>query len=209
MSSFSKDERKRIREGLIEAGREQFSRFGHERTRISDLTEAVDIADSTFYQFFDSKGELHLEVLRREQRLVAEEFEQAISDASDAKTQVAIGFEYFFDELESNPLYYELIVGDDIQPLHGRTNKETLETFYQEQFEVIEPHILRWTELDSFRIDDPRVMIGIFRMLAFTLLCKEKYEGISPEEFDEIKTKLVEALINGLFINRSSIELSS
>jgi hypothetical protein len=39
-------------------------------------------------------------------------------------------------------------------------------------------------------------------MLAFTLLCKEKYEAISPEEFDEIKTKLVEALINGLFISR-------
>ncbi|MFO8116319.1 MAG: TetR/AcrR family transcriptional regulator, partial [Halorubrum sp.] len=43
MSGFSDAERERIRGELVAAGRELFERFGFERTRIKDVTEAVGI----------------------------------------------------------------------------------------------------------------------------------------------------------------------
>jgi len=96
MKGFDDSERDRIREGLIDAGREQFSTFGIGRTRISDLTDEVGIATSTFYQFFDSKEVLYLEILQREQRRVTEGFEAAVAEEPNLQAEVAAGFEYFF-----------------------------------------------------------------------------------------------------------------
>jgi AcrR family transcriptional regulator len=199
MKGFSDSERDRIREELIETGREQFSRFGHNRTRISDLTDAVDIATSTFYQFFDSKEALYLAVLRREQQQVAEGFNDAIEDASDPKSEVAAGFEYFFEELQSNELYYKLIVRYDIRPLQQEASESELEAFHREQFEVIESHVRRWTELDSFRIDDPAEMVGLFQILAFSIAAKESFEGIDDVGYDTAQKTLIALIVNGLF----------
>jgi len=202
MSGFSDDERDRIREGLLEAGREQFSTFGIDRTRISDLTDEVGIATSTFYAFFDSKEALYLEVLGREQRRVAEGFEAAITDAPDLRAEVAAGFGHFFSELESNDLFYELIVMDDIQPLFSSASESELESFYREQLGVLEPHIHRWIEADEFRVDDPTELLGIFRLLAFTVLAKERFRDIDTDVsgIDAAHGTLVETIADGLFV---------
>jgi AcrR family transcriptional regulator len=200
MKGFSDAERDRIREGLIEAGREQFSAFGHDRTRISDLTDAVDIATSTFYQFFDSKEALYLEILGREQSRMADELEGILNDAPDLRSEVSAGLEYFFEELETNPLYYRLIVEDDIRPLHVEASEAGLEAYYEEQFRMFEPHAERWTDDDTFRIDDPEELVGLFRLLSFTVVAKETFEGVGPSRLDEAHGALVASLVDGLFV---------
>ena len=200
MKGFSDSERDRIREGLIEAGREQFSAFGHDRTRISDLTDAVDIATSTFYQFFDSKEALYLEILNGEQNRMAEELEAILSDAPDLRSEVLAGLEYFFEELETNPLYYRLIAEDDIRPLHTEASEAGLEAYYEAQFRMFEPHAERWTEDDAFRIDDPEELVSLFRLLSFTIVAKETFEGVGPSRLDDAHEALVASLVDGLLI---------
>lgn len=203
MKGFNDSERDRIREGLIDAGREQFSTFGIGRTRISDLTDEVGIATSTFYQFFDSKETLYLEILQREQRRVAEGFEAAIAEAPNLQAEVAAGFEYFFSELESNQIYYNLIVMDDLQPLFSGVSETKLESFYRDQLKVFEPSINRWTEADDFRIDDPAELLGIFRLLSFTIVAKERFQDTdaSLNGFDAAHKTLIETIADGLFID--------
>ena len=201
MKGFSDRERDRIRGGLIEAGREQFSRFGHDRTRISDLTEEVNIATSTFYQFFDSKEELYLEILAREQTRIADELETILEETPDRQSEVAAAFDYYFEELETNPLYYRLIVENDIQPLHLEASESGLEEYYSEQFRVFKPHAERWTDDDSFRIDDPGELIDLFRLLAFTVVAKETFGEIGTESLDAAQQSFVESLVEGLFVD--------
>ncbi len=200
MKGFTDSERDRIRDGLITAGREQFSRFGHDRTRISDLTDAVDIATSTFYQFFDSKEALYLEVLSREQARIAAELEEILAAEPGLKSEVAAALEYFFNEMETNPLYYRLIVEDDIKPLHHEASDSGLEAYYDEQFRIFKPHAERWTENGAFRIDDAIELIDLFRMLAFTIVAKETFEEIGYGGLDEAHETLVAALVDGLFL---------
>jgi len=200
MKGFSDSERDRIREGLLEAGREQFSAFGHDRTRISDLTDAVDIATSTFYQFFDSKEALYLEILNREQNRMAEELEAILGAAPDLRSEVLAGFEYFFEELETNPLYYRLIAEDDIRPLHTEASEAGLEAYYEAQFRMFEPHAERWTDDDAFRVDDPEELVGLFRLLSFTIVAKETFEGVGPSKLDDAHGALVASLVDGLLL---------
>lgn len=199
MKGFSEDERERIREGLIAAGREQFSTFGHDRTRIADLTDEVGIAASTFYQFFDSKEALYLVILKREQSRLQNEYEAVIEDAPDVKSEVLASVEYLFEELETNPLYYRLIVEDDIRSLHLQASDAGLDQYYDEQFEMFRPQIERWTESESFRIDDPTEVINVFRLLVFTIVAKEAFDELDGTDLDNAHSTLIESLIDGLF----------
>lgn len=53
--SFSEHERGLIRQNLIEACQECWSRFGYQKTGIRELAEMANISAGAFYQFFDSK----------------------------------------------------------------------------------------------------------------------------------------------------------
>jgi AcrR family transcriptional regulator len=66
MKGFSDERRTHIRRELLEEGRKLFTRYGLRKTTMADLTGPVDIAPSTFYQFFDSKEELYIKILERE-----------------------------------------------------------------------------------------------------------------------------------------------
>src|SRR5438067_12255224 len=44
-----------IREQIVEAAHEHFSRFGYEKTTVSDLAKSIGLSKAYIYKFFDSK----------------------------------------------------------------------------------------------------------------------------------------------------------
>ncbi|UPM44500.1 TetR/AcrR family transcriptional regulator [Halocatena salina] len=63
MPTFTEEKRERVREALCDTGRGLLGRYGIRKTSISELTEAVGIGKGTFYQFYDSKEELYVDIL--------------------------------------------------------------------------------------------------------------------------------------------------
>ena len=55
--------KRQIRERLLAAGREFFSRYGLRKTTVEELARKAGIAKGTFYLFFPSKEALYREVL--------------------------------------------------------------------------------------------------------------------------------------------------
>lgn len=195
MSGFSDRDRERIRDGLIDAGRDQFARFGLDRTRIKDLTDAVGIAPSTFYQFFDSKAQLYLEVLARERERITADIEAGLDRAETPRGELRFALEFLFAELEENEIYYRLVVENEIESLHLALSEAALDEHYSDEFAVYEPHARRWTRQESFRIDDPAIVVRLFRMLAFTVAAGERFDG----DYGPARTVIIDALVDGLF----------
>jgi len=195
MSGFSDRDRERIRDGLVDAGRDQFARFGIDRTRIKDLTDAVGIAPSTFYQFFDSKERLYLEVLARERDRIAGEIEAGLDDAETPRAELRFALEYLFAELEENEIYYRLVVENEIESLHLGLPEAALDEHYSDEFAVYEPHARRWTRQAAFRIDDPATVVRLFRMLAFTVVAGDRFGG----DYGPARAAMIDALVDGLF----------
>ena len=201
MSGFTDEERDRIREALYEAGRELFARFGLERTRIADLTEAVGIGTSTFYQFFDSKEALYLAILVRERERVAEELEAELEAASDVQSEVRLTVEGFLEELSTNPLYYRLLVEDELRALHETLPEAAVEDHFRTAIEADDPRIQRWVEDPSFRVDDPARVRGLFRLLGFTVAAREElFEPAGASGlYESSQDLLVDVVVDGLF----------
>lgn len=201
MSGFSDDERERIREELIEVGREILLRYGPRKTNITDITEPVGIAKGSFYLFFDSKSDLYLEIMNREITAFIANLDSEISDIEDPRD----GFEQlcrcYRRFSERNPLVQELLAGDD----HGRafrdkTTAEELERIQQEGFAEMVPYIETLQERSDGLIADvePSLIIGLMGTIGLVVLHREEYESYGESYYDHVQDLLIATLARGL-----------
>ncbi len=200
MKGFSDAERERINDRLVEEGQRLFSQYGLERTRVKDVTDAADIGTSTFYGFFDSKQELYVEVLVQEHRAFHAAIESAIVGVDDPREQVRITLETIFDELESNPLIYSLIVEGELSSLRrGLSDDEQrriIERIQGRRLGAIE----EWVSHPAFTIDDPAVADALLRQLVFV----SQAQGVQTDsdyhpDYDAVRTVLIDVIVDGLF----------
>ena len=199
MKGFSDTERDRIRADLIEAGRVLFADLGLDRTRISDLTDAVGIGTSTFYQFFDSKEALYLAVLHHESERIMVDYERKLADAPTLEAEVRLGMESLFDELENNQLFYRSIVENERQVLLGRLSAERQQEHYRETNETLVALAERWTGRPRFRAEDPETVVGLIRMLTQVVRLREEFETLDTEtEYGQTRDLLIDVLVAGL-----------
>ncbi|AKH98529.1 TetR/AcrR family transcriptional regulator [Halanaeroarchaeum sulfurireducens] len=199
MKGFSDAERERIRADLIEAGRRLFTDLGLERTRISDLTDAVGIGTSTFYQFFDSKGALYLAVLHHESERIVEDYERKLADAPTLEAEVRLGLASLFEELENNQLFYRSIVENERQVLLRRLPAERQQERYRETNETLVALAERWTGRPRFRADDPETVVGLIRMLTQVVRLREEFKTLDTEtEYGQARDLLIDVLVAGL-----------
>ena len=75
---FSQEEKTEIRNKLLDSALLLFERFGANKTTINDITNAAGVGKGTFYLFFASKGEIYIELLKREwldgQKAIADKY---------------------------------------------------------------------------------------------------------------------------------------
>jgi len=205
MTRFSDDDRERIRLDLVEAGHDCFTRFGFDRTRVSDVTDAAGIGTSTFYQFFDSKEALYLTVLIKERERLLEILESAMSGAKTPREEAEIILRTTLGEVRTNPLIRRLFVGGEIRKLDSQLDGATRETDLSssqsespQTFERILQQPDEWVECDDVWIDDPDIVRGIMRSVLFVTQARET-SLIPADSYEAIEEALVETLVAGLF----------
>ncbi|GAB7010209.1 TetR/AcrR family transcriptional regulator [Halorubrum trueperi] len=211
MSGFSAAERERIRAELIEAGRELFDRFGFERTRIKDVTEAVGIGTSTFYQFFDSKEALYVAVLRVERAALEREIESAVEVADGPREEVRALLRTMFREVRSNPLISRLIVDGELRALQDRLSAAeaaSIDADARNAVDVVDagdagdaelPLASRWAAVEGFRFDDPELVDALFHALVFVARSRDAPIGGSDVAYERVEDALIDTIVAGLF----------
>lgn len=202
MSRFTDAERDRIRTQLIEAGRELFAQFGFERTRIKDITDAVDIGTSTFYQFFDSKETLYVEVLCVERDELETQIDTAVSAVGTPREEVRTMLETMFREVHTNPLISRLIVDNELHALQDQLSPADQEELAASLQQSGLSYADQWIDVAGFRIEDPAVVRGLIRSLVFTTRSRETLvEAGDTASYDAIESALIDAIVDGLFVN--------
>ena len=207
MTRFSDEDRERIRRELVEAGRELFTQHGFDRTRIKDVTEAVEIGTSTFYQFFSSKEMLYVAVLKQERDRLIERVDAAVADAETPRDEVRTMLETLFDEVRSDPLISRMIVENELQTLLTQLSASERESLRAEPAGEPLGYADRWVQVASFRFDDPDLVRDTITSLIFTTrsqeLIREPGTATEPGCVDQA---LIDTMVDGLFINDANVE---
>lgn len=196
MRKFTDAERDRIREQLHETGRDLFARYGLRKTTVADLTDPVDIATSTFYQFFDSKEDLYVAVLQDEGEAVAERVLGASFERYDDPRRAIEAFlDAIMTEVETNPLTRRLIVEEELDRLRAAVPEAERARDREQSVGYFLPYVEAWFEAGAIRGPDPETIAHAIRAVTFVTLHRE---DIGEERYDAVRDTLASAVAAGL-----------
>lgn len=196
MPSFTEVEKTRIREELLEAGRELFATGGLRKTSIEDLTRPAGIAKSSFYAFFESKEALYLELLMMERRRMMEEISSTFPATGDARE----GLEYFLRaairEIESSALTRRVITHpEEWRAVTRRASPEQMEANLAESTLATLSFIREGQERGRIIAARPEVIAGIVR--AVVALTTHK-DDIGRDIYPEVLEMMIDFVARGL-----------
>ncbi|HKL30220.1 MAG TPA: TetR/AcrR family transcriptional regulator [Natrialbaceae archaeon] len=194
---FTDADRERIREELLAAGHELFSRHGLQKTTIADLTDEVGIAPSTFYQFFDSKGDLYVEVLEREgTKMVARVLAASFERYDDPERAISAFLNTLVDEMESNRLVRRLLVNpDELDRLRNAVGEDGQAESRRESMAYILPYVEAWYDDGRLRGPDPETVASAVRAISLLALHRE---DIGEERYEATMDLVIDAVAAGL-----------
>jgi AcrR family transcriptional regulator len=95
-----------VRTQIVDAATEYFSRYGYEKTTVSDLAKSIGFSKAYIYKFFDSKQAIGEVICTNRLSTIMQTIDVAIVDATSAAdrfrrifiTIVEAGCELFFEE---------------------------------------------------------------------------------------------------------------
>ncbi|WP_267642626.1 TetR/AcrR family transcriptional regulator [Haloarchaeobius amylolyticus] len=193
---FSDAERERIRERLVAEGRELFSHYGLKKTTIADLTDPVGIATSTFYQFFDSKEALYVEILEREGEEMLPRIIAPFEEHDDPEAAIVGFLTELMDEIETNPLVRRLLVEpQELQMLRDYHTEEDLREDREESLAYFLPYVEAWYEAGEVEGPNPKVVANAIRSVSFLTLHQE---DIGADLYPETRDLVIRAVARGL-----------
>lgn len=95
-----------VREQIVEAAEEHFSRYGYEKTTVSDLAKVIGFSKAYIYKFFDSKQAIGEAICAKTLSAIIAAVEEAVAGAATPtekfrrmfKTLVATDVSLFFND---------------------------------------------------------------------------------------------------------------
>jgi AcrR family transcriptional regulator len=101
-----------VRTRIVDAAREQFSRFGLRHSAMEDVARRARVARVTIYRRFPNKHALVEAVILREFRAYFDQFLIDIRDAPTAADRVVLGFASSLHAIRHNPVFVGLMLAD-------------------------------------------------------------------------------------------------
>ena len=76
-----------VREQIVEAAEKHFSRYGYQKTTVSDLAKAIDFSKAYIYKFFDSKQAIGEAICSKTLSAIVAAVEEAVAGATTSTEQ--------------------------------------------------------------------------------------------------------------------------
>ncbi len=183
---FTSSERERVKNLLLQEGKNFFGKFGFKKTSIRELTRAAGIGQGTFYHFFSSKEELFFRLLEQEEKALQKSFlENWGADPKSFKK----AFLNAFKEIENNPILQQLFLEDEYQNLLKKLPPELIEEHIKRDHKTLLA-ISRF-----FPHHNPNAIAGLFRALFLISLHKKE---IGAQNYQETLDLLLDLVGRGL-----------
>jgi AcrR family transcriptional regulator len=190
---FSTEDKEEIRRNLILAGKKLFTQYGFSKTTITDITQEAKIGKGTFYLFFETKGDIFVEIYTEEwinvHNLMKNKFLHKKGKLSDLIT------EYIYDNknyLFNQPL---LSIVYDREALNAITDKGAhakLAQFAKLSNEKLKTIVDSWIEAKHLDMSlSPEIIVGMMSCLSFLNFHRDAIIGV---DYDEIIKYLIEGI---------------
>ena len=195
--AFSEEEKGRIRERLLEAGRKRFTRYGLKKTTIEELAGAAGIAKGSFYLFFDSKEELYVALLAQAKPEVERRvFSRSLETTDDSREAIVRFQEEIVREMEEDELIRRLVTNpEELEHLIHSAPGEDAWRWCLGLF----PAVVEWIRAKQKRgeivAEDPEVVASVLGMIQFL---PTHEDDVNPEIYPKLLRLMIQVIADGL-----------
>jgi len=210
MRKFSDEERERIHEELIQTARDLLVTYGPGKTTVKDITDPVGIAKPTFYQFFDAKSDLYVEIFERELDEFAKTLRSELEGIDDPRDRLERFFRCYIEFGEENEFIQQVFLRQDYRDVLGDISSEQIAEIERKEMEALIPPIedIRSQSEGPISEMEPVTVLGLMgSSLGLLILHKDEYEEYTADMeeiqegiYDHIQEKMIAVLARGLIL---------
>jgi len=181
---------------LLKCAKELFTKLGYKSTNISKITKMAGIATGTFYNYFESKDSIFMEIYIEENGKLKEEILKEVDLDANPMEVMHILSKLNYQGMMNNPIlrhWYDKETFNKIEQSFKTSNGlENLDFMYNDFIKIIE----YWQENNKIRKDIKSDMImAIFNALINVDLHKEE---IGIKYFPDMMDYLSQFVMDGL-----------
>lgn len=185
-------ERERIRERLLQAGCDGFTRVGLAKITIADLAREAGIGKGSFYQYFATKEELFLAVQEQQEAAFKAALVRELERAGSGRAAVRTLLLATATRLDAHPFLRRLLDPETLSELALRVPAERLAAHRDADQAYFEGLLRGWVERGWLR---PDVDLGVaFAVLTAVFAISLQRDLLGPEVVRCAVTELAEAV---------------
>jgi AcrR family transcriptional regulator len=192
---FTEIEKKKIKRTLQKTARKLFVRFGLSKTTIRDITEEVGIGKGSFYQFYNSKGDIFLDVYQLErENIVKKMLSTQARGEGDLTEKLACYIDDLVTILKNNPilrLMYEPGALDAIMDKAVALRLSEYNTKTNRALMLSIDNLLG----EKTNSHEAAVIVGVLR--GITML-RHHISAIGPEVYEDVIKTLINFSVRGV-----------
>lgn len=196
--AFSAQERARITDLLLETGYRLFTEQGLRKTSLDELVAPAGMAKSSFYQFFDSKEALYLELMLQEAGSVKQRvIDEALHSTPDTREALRRFLRATLDELDTNPLWRRLTTHpDEMQAVARKLDADRVAAMADNPATALAAYIEDGQRDGELVGTDPAVVVGVLQTVLLVPLYAERLGD--PARYPQIIDLLIDIVTAGL-----------
>jgi len=160
---FSETDREALRQALLDAGRENFVRFGLRKTSVEQLARGVGIAKGTFYSFFDSKEDLCAAIFEQEEAQRYDELEAILAQPSDPPDTLRSLLHVALDFVQGDSLVAALRETGELAQVARGTNAARASAHFHNDTAFVRTVLEACRRRGGACDIDPAIATGVFR----------------------------------------------
>jgi AcrR family transcriptional regulator len=170
---FTDQENDLIRKRLIDQGYKLFSIYGLRKTNIEEIAKAAGISKGAFYNFYDIKETLFMDVIEEVELRVRKELLTAVeTPGKTPRARLLAIFKKAFSLLESLPIL-QFLTGSDTETLFRRVPAEKLREHMSSDTLFVDELITECRNAGiPIKMQSEQIM-GLFYPLVISLLHKD------------------------------------
>ncbi|MEY7972527.1 TetR/AcrR family transcriptional regulator [Saccharomonospora xinjiangensis] len=196
--AFTAEERARITQILRTTGYDLFTTLGLRKTSLDQLVSPAGIAKSSYYQFFDSKESLYLELMLRESGSVKQRvIDNGLRATGDAREGLRRFLRAALDELATNPLWRRLTTHpEEMSAVARRLDPAKAAALADNPATALTEYIGEKQRSGELIDIDPAVVVGVLQTVLLVPLHADRLGD--PAKLDTILDLLIDIVTQGL-----------
>jgi AcrR family transcriptional regulator len=198
---FTEQEKRAIREKLIEKGRQHFERFGVRKTNVADLAREAGIAKGSFYLFFESKEDLFLTINEAFDKKLQREISRRLEKSQNPKETLRKFLLHVLDLFEIDPMLKLAVNKEEFESLSRKIPPDKFRRHQESTMAFLTRLVERWQQDGIIRDYDPKVIVGAVKSLYFVVLHRD---FIGKAVFRQVADLLIDSLVVNLAVDKGA-----